>query len=81
MCGGNGGVECARWGWMEQANIPITLSAAVFLRLGRIGVGVALLGEVARQLGVALCAAVGDGGVVAVGVLVGAGHCWCQQRP
>ena len=59
-------------GWF---NIPITLSAAVFLRLGRIGVGVACLGEVARQLGVALGAAVGDAGVVAVGVLVGAGHC------
>ena len=64
-------------GWF---NIPITLSAAVLLRLGRIGVGVACLGEVARQLGVALGAAVGDAGVVAVGVLVGAGHCRCQYQ-
>ena len=51
-------------------DVPISFSAAVLLGLGRVGVGVALLGEVTRQFGLAVSAAVGDAGVVAVGVFV-----------
>jgi hypothetical protein len=73
--GGGGGVLHEHWHWLRRSNVPVALSAAVLLGLGGISVGVALLGEVTRQLRLALSTAVGNASVVTVSPLVRASHC------
>lgn len=53
---------------------PIALSATALLGLGRVGVLMSLLGEVARKPRLTLSGAVGNAGVVTVSELVGASH-------
>jgi hypothetical protein len=57
---------------------PITLAAATLLRLGRVGVGMARLGEVLGKSCFTLGSAISNAGVVAISELVRASHFRCQ---
>lgn len=54
--------------------LPIALAVSVLLGLGTVSVGVAALGEVARQMLFRFGSSVGEALMIAVVVLVGAGH-------
>jgi hypothetical protein len=59
-------------------DLPITLAAAALLRLGWVSVGMAGFGKVLGKTSFTLSSAIGNAGVVAVSVLVGASH-WIRQ--
>ena len=59
-------------------DLPIALAAAALLGLGRVSVGMAGLAKILGKAGFALSSAIGNAGVVAVGVLVRASH-WVGQ--
>jgi hypothetical protein len=58
-----------------QLDSPVAFSAAVLFGFGRIGVGMAGFGKVAREPRLTLGGTFSDAGVVTVSELVGASHC------
>lgn len=56
------------------ADLPIALAASFFLHFLRVGIGVARLGEVAREMLLDSSRAVGEPGMITVIELVRAGH-------
>ena len=63
-----------------MGNVPIALAAALLLGAAGVGVGVARLAEVAREVLFGGGGAVGQADVVAVGGFVGASHCAIRVR-
>ena len=59
----------------RYVDVPVSSTATVLLGLLRVGVDVALLGEVAGEMLFGARGAVGEAGVVAVVELVGSSHC------
>jgi hypothetical protein len=76
-CGSGNGCGCfslLSWGG-GGFDLPVALATALLLGLGRRLAGVSGFAEVFREIGFGNGGAVGETGVVAVGGLVGAGHC------
>lgn len=59
----------------RSIDLPVTLTAAILLRLGRILTGIAGFGEVSREVSLMLSGTVSEAGMIAVSELVGASHC------